>query len=869
MKHRSGTPLALALTAALLGTAKADLPRSPEVGAVGIQQAVDRLPMSARFLLVGAHPDDEPSGVMAYVTRGLHAESAYLALNRGEGGQNEIGTELFDGLGIIRTDELLGARAVDGAKQYFSTVYDYGFSRTLNEALSKWDEQKALSDVVRVIRTFRPDVVVTFHADERVGHGHHQAAGYLAVKAFDLAGDPSAFPELGLPAWQPQKLYLSAGVGGGTGDAQNATLTVDVGQYDPILGRTYQQIGLEGRSYHRSQGMGSLLPAGSFKNNFVILKGKSGAASGQEKSFFDGVPTTLTARWANVEIPALASALRTAQREAESAVKNLDLRTPETTVARVRRGLDAIRRAKNVAEGVSDLAPAAKSALVDDLARKEEQFNEALVRLLGLNLKAVANDATVTPGQAFKVRFDLYNQGKLPVELASAGLELPSGWEAKGAVAAATLAAGGAVGASLDVTVAGNAALTRPYWRRPDNFSGRVTVDRPECVTLPYCPTDTFAVARVNVSGTPVTVRVPLQNVWADPKFGERSRLLAVVPKLNVRVDPDLAIMPLGSDRKATVHVRVENNTTGATEGNVTLKLPAGWTATQAAQPFKLARSGEAALLAFDVQAPANLTAGTYAIDAEATLGSEKFAEGYTVINYAHTEYRPLYAPARATINAFDLKVPSVKIGYVPGTGDVVPEALKRVGLDVTTLTPEFIASGDLSQFGTIVIGVRAYGDRPDLAANHARLMNYIERGGNMVVQYHRFEWDRIMTGGPGPFPTTLGPANIRVTEEDAPVRILAPEDPAFTTPNRITQADFEGWVQERGLYWLTTWDPRYKALLESHDRGEPEAQGGLVKVKVGQGTWTYAGYAFFRELPAGVPGAYRLFVNLLTPEGK
>lgn len=863
-KVRSSLALTF-LTALLAPTAHADLPKSIERGAIGIEQAVGRLPVTARFLLVGAHPDDEPSGLMAYVSRGLRAESAYLSLNRGEGGQNEIGSELFDGLGLIRTDELLGARAVDGAQQYFTTVYDFGFSRTLKESLEKWDEQKALEEVVRVIRTVRPDVVVTFHADERVGHGHHQAAGYLAVKAYDLAGDPSAFPELNLPAWKPQKLYLSAGVGGGAGEADKATLTVDVGQFDPVLGRTYQQVGLEGRSYHRSQGMGSLQPAGSFKNNFVLLKGQVGNASGKETSFFEGIATTLPDRWSGLDLPALQANLTTAQVAANSAAKNLDLRAPERALPAVLTGLRALRNAKSIAER-SELDPASKTNLLDDLKRKEAQFNEAALRLSGINLRAVADDATVTPGQTFKVRYELFNQGKVDLDLTGAQLELPTGWTVKGEAKPAPLAAGAGMNTTYDVTTAPNASVTQAYWQRPDSFSGRVTVNRPECVTLPYCPPEGWASAQLNLNGVAVSVRVPIENVWRDPKVGERSRLLTVVPKLNVRLDPDLAVLPVGGNRTLNVNVRVENNQTSAAAGNVTLKLPAGWQANAAERAFQLPRSGDSQIITFSVQAPAGIQPGTYAIEAQAALGAEVFRQGYTTISYPHTEYRNLYTPARVNINAFDLTVPQIKVGYVPGVGDLVPAALERIGMPVTFLTPEMIASSDLSQFDTIVVGVRAYVDRPDLTANHARLMKYVEDGGNMVVQYHRFEWDAIRPGGPGPFPTLMGRVNSRVTEEDAPVTILAPQDPAFNTPNKITMADFDGWVQERGLYWLNEWDARYTPLLSSRDEGQPEAKGGLLKAQHGKGTWTYAGYAFFRELPAGVPGAYRLFVNLLTP---
>ncbi|MBB6098426.1 LmbE family N-acetylglucosaminyl deacetylase [Deinobacterium chartae] len=855
------------LSAALLlaPAALADLPRSPEIGTVGADQALGRLPVTARFLLVGAHPDDEPSGVMAYVGRGLHAETAYLSLNRGEGGQNEIGPELFDGLGVIRTDELLGARALDGAKQYFTTVYDFGYSRTLEETLSKWDEQKALEDVVKVIRTFRPDVMVTFHADERVGHGHHQAAGYLAVKAFELAGDPKAFPELGLPAWQPSKLYLSAGVGGGAGEADKATLTIDVGQYDPVIGRSYQQVGLEGRSFHRSQGMGQVQPPGSYLNHFVLLESKLGAKPARETSFFDGIATALPERWKGVNA-ALEADLAAVQKAADTAAAKLDARQPQTALPDVLAGLTATRAALSKVQAL-DLEAARKAALIDDLNRKAAQFTDAAQRLAGIDFRAVPTKATVAQGETATVRWSLTNQGGVPLELLEARIAAPSSWKVEGAAAkTGPVEQGKAASGELKVTLPADANLTRPYWRRPDAFSGRVQVERPECVTLPHCPPDATAHARVRIGGVELDLEAPLAFVWSDAKFGERSRLLTVTPKLSVSAAPELKILPLGSERNVAVQVRVSSHSASPVAGKLSLQLPQGWTSAQGTQDFRLERENDSRLITFTAVAPEGLQAGRYAISAVAEVDGRRYTEGMQLVSYPHTEYRALYNPARVEVQAFDLAAPKdLKVGYVPGVGDQVPAALEQAGLQVTLLTPEFIASGDLSQYDTIVVGVRAYNDRPDLVAHHARLMKYVEDGGNMVVQYHKFEWDKVLPGGPGPFPTTM--STDRVTEEDAPVKILVPEDPDFNTPNRITAADFDGWVQERGLYWLSKWDDRYVPLLASNDKGLPELKGGLLKAKVGKGTWTYAGYAFFRELPAGVPGAYRLFVNLLTPD--
>ena len=878
--------LLVALVLGALPVALADEPESPyDRGAAGLYEAVKKLPTTARFLLVGAHPDDEPSGVVAYLARGEGVETAYLSLNRGEGGQNQIGPELFDGLGVIRTDELLGARTIDGAEQFFTTTYDFGYSRTLEETLEKWGEERALSDIVRVIRTFRPQVVVTFHADERVGHGHHQAAGYLTVKAFDLAADPEAFPEQleeGLRPWQADKLYLSAGVGGGEGDIDPDSLAINAGDYDPVLGRTYQQIGLEGRSYHRSQGMGNVQEPGPTTNYFTLLESHVPEAEGAETSFFSNINTSITGIGQSLgeDAPAyLAADLEAIQTAATEAVDAFDPRAPEEVAGPVLEGLAATDALIEKVNGDA-LSEDAKAQLLFELDRTREDFNEAARDALGLNVRALSSDAVVVPGQTFEVTLEALNQGAQEVTVEALALEAPANWtvteaepeeteegETPAKTAPAALAYNEEAAALYNVSVSEDAQLTRPYWRLPDAYTGHVVVEREDCVTLAYCPPQLYGVATVTADEAEVEVRLPVEYRWADPNYGERHRLLSVAPRVSLSVTPNELILPEAEASAGTaidVQVTVKNDAPEASSGEVRLGAPEGWTVEPDAQPFTLEREEGTTLLTFSVTPPEGVTADRHEISATAMVDGSEYSEGYTLISYPHTEYRPLYSPAVATVNVLDVTVPeNFRVGYVMGEGDSVADALTALGFEVEMLSPEQIANADLSVYDSIVLGVRAYLTRGDLIANHDRLMNYVEGGGNLVVQYNKYEWDGVMEGGPGPYPTAM--SWNRVTEEDAPVTMLEPDNVLLNYPNDITQEDFEGWVQERGLYWLGEWDERYTPLLSSFDTGMEPFEGGLLTTEYGEGRWTYAGWAFFRELPAGVPGAYRLFTNLVV----
>lgn len=844
-----------------------------DLGAAGLTQILERLQTTASALHTGAHPDDEDSAFIARMARGDHARVAYLSLNRGEGGQNIIGTELFDALGVIRTEELLQARRLDGGEQFFTRSFDYGFSKTRAEAAAKWSERDVLGDMVRVIRRFRPLVMYArFTGTPADGHGQHQFSGYLTPLAFKAAADPAQYPEQiaeGLRAWQVRKLYRSNGFR--PDPANPATVEVQSGVVDPVIGRSFAEIAAEGRSQHKSQEMGSIEPLGPSASGLLLVESVlPGGAARTERSVFDGLDVTLAGLPALVGLPAgtlrteLAAA-DTAAREALRAYRPLD---PSGIVPPLAAGLQATRAARQALTAAAGSADA-KADADFLLAAKERDFVEALTRAAGIVVDPLADAETVVAGESLGVTIRTFLSSPDRVAVAGAVLRAPNGWT----VAPSAEAPGDAGppfrrevpthAARVRVAVPVDAPATQPYFlaqpRRGDSYdSWAAEASR----TLPFDPPLLTADVTLDVAGVRVTVSRPVQYRYADRVRGELRREVNVVPAVAVGLDSKLLIVPTGTlPSQQRVVVRATSFASKAVAGTLALRLPAGWTSTPASAPLSLAAQGDAASATFTVTAPAGRRPGTLEIVAEARVEGAAFARDVQTVAYPHIQTHRMYSPASVKVQVLDLQVSSVRVGYIMGSGDQVPDALRRMGLDVALIDAEMLATGDLSRFDTIVVGVRASEARPDFIANNARLRDYMERGGTLVVQYQQTDY-------PGrnlpPYPVQ-SPGNSRVTDETAAVRILAPQHPVFTFPNRIGPADFDGWVQERNLYSFGTFDPRYTALLESTDPGEGPQRGGEVYAEVGKGRYVYTSYSWFRQLPAGVPGAYRQFANLIS----
>ena len=847
-------------------------------GTSGLALALRRVGSSGRVLYVTAHPDDEHNGVLVRLSRGLGLRTGLLTLTRGEGGQNAIGGELFAALGVLRTAELDSLHRFDAVLQYFGRAYEFGFSFSVEETLERWGHEETLGDVVRVVRAFRPDVILTLPLEGTGGGQHHQAAGRLAREAFRAAADPARFPGQlaeGLRPWQARKIY-TGGVGGFGESSPGRPVRVPTGVYDPILGMTWQQLGIRSRAMHRCQGTPQLSADPGDADGVFTLLDAVPAVSATETDILDGVDTTLTGFERLAPSSAgLGPALAALQAKAVAARAAYDPARPEAAVPALVEALAALRAVEGgLAAWVSDAA--AQAEIAERLAEEAADVEAALVLAQGLVAEARADDGLVTAGQTFGVAVRLWNASGSPLALEAVELEAPPGWTvARKAGEAGELPARQARELRFAVTVAPDARVTQPYWRRqPDRDRQELLV--PVDPTLPFAPPDLVARVRCVIGGARTTLRLPATWRYEGPLVGgEKRHAVAVVPALSVRTSPEILPLPLaGPRRPLEVRAFVRRFSAGATEATLRLEAPAGWRVTPASVRLRLALEGEEASARFALVPPERPAAGAFVLRAVAESGGREFRDGVQAIEYPHVLRNQRLQPAEARVVALDVRTrPGAEVGYVAGSGDAIGDAVRELGIATTLLSPDDLAFADLSRFTTIVLGIRAYETRSDLRAAHGRLLRWVEAGGHLVVQYNRAGFNRPAASDPADAPSPFAPypavvTSERVTDETAPLRVLAPEHPLLRTPNRIGKEDWSGWVQERAIQLLAPRDPRYLDLLAAADPfpyNAGEKRGLLVEARVGRGTWTYVGLVLFREVPAGVPGAWRLLANLVS----
>ena len=846
-----------------------------DMGAAGMTQILQRLQTTASVLHTGAHPDDEDSAFIARAARGDHARVAYVSLNRGEGGQNIIGTELFDALGVIRTEELLQARRLDGAEQFFGHTFDYGFSKSRAEAAMKWGERDTLADYVRVIRMFRPLVVYSrFSGTPTDGHGHHQEAGYLTPLAYKAAADPNEFPEQlreGLRPWQAKKLYRG-NFGNARPDPANPSVQVQEGIVDPAAGRSYAEISFEGRSQHKTQAQGGIEPRGPFASTLTLVD-SSVQAPRPEKSIFDGLDVTIAglAKLAGLPDGSIRAELAAMDAAAKKALTDYDALEPARIMPALADGLRATRAARAAVRSAAAGADARADADFL-LAFKEDEFADALVRAAEIDVDPLVSQETVVPGDSVDVTVRTFVPSESAVRMDKVVVNAPAGWRIEPLPAETGAPGGGGFGrretpsnvTSYRLSVPADARVTEPYYLKQPRRGDTYTWSNGDPKSLPFDPPLVTASVSLTVGGLNVTVTRPAQYRYADAVRGELRRDINIVPRIAVGLDTPLLVVPLGNTaNQQKLVVRATSFSPRPVTGTLRLRLPQGWTSTPAQASFTLTASGARTSTPFVVTAPARRTAGRFEIGAEAVVDTATFSRDVQVVAYPHIQTHRLYWPATATAQVFELKVAPVKVGYIMGSGDQVADAIRRMGVDVTMLDGDMLATGDLSRFDTIVVGIRASEANPDFVANNGRLLDYVRNGGTMIVQYQQQEYaNKMLPPFPASPPTN---ANPRVTVEDAPVKILVPAHPAFNFPNKITDADFSGWVQERNSYAFSMFDPRYVPLLECADPGEPPVRGAEVYADVGRGRYVYTAYSWFRQLPAGVPGAFRQFANLIS----
>jgi LmbE family N-acetylglucosaminyl deacetylase len=847
-------------------------PLPQDTGAAGTWQRLLKLQTTASAMHTTAHPDDEHGGVLAQLSRGQGVRVSLLTLNRGESGDNAIGPELFDAVGLIRTEELLMAGRYYGLDhQYFTTAIDYGFSKRLEEALVKWGRENVLRDMVRIIRTDRPFVLIArFQGNARDGHGNHEASGLLTQEAFRVAGDPSVFPEQmreGLRPWQPLKLYM-----GGVRENEDWTLRTDTGEYSAWLGDSYQNFSRLGLGFQRSQNGGRVPaqagPSISYYKRLPPPPAGFGAArmpdaTAKENSFFDGINTSIPGLFSAIRRPApagVAALLEAIDREVRAAVSAFTISNPSASVPALARGLAATRVA------VQRLSAEPDAVFV--LRVKEQQFMDAINTALAIDLQAIAAvPGPAVPGQRVSVDAALTNRGSIAIDVAEMTLMASAGgpdWQLPASTFGhATLAANETARHTFAAEALAGARLSRPYFTRASIADARYAIQDPSQFGRPAARPSLSARARYSVSGVPIEITEAVRRREPHLPYGDELRELMIVPAVAVNVSPRVAIVPIAAPKKQ-IEVRVEvlNNLDGAGSGQLALQLPTGWISTPATAPFTFARAGERTTFRFSVAVPV-LENRDYAINALATVGGRSYTEGYDVIEHRAHETRYLYHPATTSVRGVDVAiVPGLKVGYVMGIGEEVPAGIAQLGASVTLLGEQDLASGDLRQYDAIMTGTRAYAVRDDLKTYNRRLLDYVQQGGNLIVLYNTQEFVPNLYA---PFPAQLPRTAEEVSEEDSPVEILAPSNKAFTTPNRITKADFDGWVEQRGSKFFTEWDAAYTAMIATHDQGQAPQKGGWLTATYGKGHYTYFAYAFHRQLPFGVPGAYRLLANLLS----
>jgi LmbE family N-acetylglucosaminyl deacetylase len=814
--------LRLASAAVCLFAGFANIRAAEPLSAPAILQELQSFREMGSVLYVAAHPDDENTLLIGYLARGRNYRTAYLSLTRGDGGQNVLGPEFGEKLGVIRTQELLAARHLDGGRQFFSRAVDFGFSKDYRETLNIWDRQGVVSDIVRVIRTFRPDVVITRFSLQPGGtHGHHTASAVLALEAFKLAGDPKAFPEQldTLPPWQPKRILVN-GRGGDAGDS----VRMEISGNDPVLGISFGELAGRSRAMHKTQGFGNFNGGGGGPRteSFQLLAGDP-----VTNDILDGVDTT----WGRVPGGAEIG------KQADEIIAQFNPQDPAASVS-------ALLKLHGLLAALSSTDPV--------VAEKRAQLDQILQDCLGLSVETTIPDAEIVPGEALNMHHTATVRSDVPVQWL--GVRYPA---VKTEITNAIELHAGQQGSRDSVqTLPANTPPSQPYWLREEGTPGMFRVDDAALIGRPENP-PVFPVEQLfEAGGQVLIIRDEPVQAAADPAQGERPRRLEVIPPVSLGFGSDIGLFAPGASRVVEVEITAFRP---GVAGSLRLEAPAGWKVSPTNQPFDLAKTGERKGFKFTVTAPAQ--AATAKIIASVGIGGVRYANAREEIHYSHIPPLLLQPIASMKAVALDLEVRGHKIGYLPGAGDSVADDLKQMGYAVTTLTDADLTPEKLHDFDAVVIGVRAFNVRTNLAAQLPGLFAYVEAGGTVVAQYNRPDNSRTFQTAP----YDLHLSGERVTDETAAVTFLAPDHPALNTPNKITQADFAGWIQERGIYFPDQWDEHFTPILACSDPGEAPLKGGLLVAKYGRGYFVYTGLVFFRQLPAGVPGAYRLFANLVS----
>lgn len=804
-----------------------------QASASEIELALKKLNVLGNVLYIAAHPDDENTRLITYFTKDKLFNTAYLSLTRGDGGQNLIGSETGELLGVIRTQELLQARNIDGGRQYFSRAKDFGFSKTPDETFEIWDKEKVLADVVWVIRNFKPEVIVTrFSLEPGKTHGHHTASAMLAVEAFEAAADKNRFPEQlkYVDTWQVKRVVWNTNKWFYPNEEalkSKNPLSIDVGEYSTLLGKSFTEIAAESRSMHKSQGFGTSGSRGTALEFIEHLKGPKA-----EKDIFEDVITS----WEKVP---------NAQNVAKLFQNAIECFSPENPSAIVPTLLKAYKELDNIP---SDFWREIKKKEVLNLIKAS----------LGLYLESVASSFTVVPGESLKVNVEVTNRSKVPVELERIQIK-PVG---KDSVFNHILASNDPLNFSTSIQVPADMPYTTPYWLKEEGTKGMFKVEDQLLIGKPENDPAFKVVYHLKINGQNLEYSTPVIYKRADPVEGEEYRPLEVVPPVFVNLIDKVYVFAEDKPKDVAVKVRAGKNNV---KGIIKLNLPGGWRSDPSLHSFSLKNKSEVQDFYFKVYPPKNVSEGVLSISA--ILGEKEITKGINVIEYKHILPQTLLPDATAKIVRVDLKKKGGLIGYIKGAGDEVPASLAQIGYKVEQLDEKDFLLSKLKKYDAIIAGIRAYNTNEALRFGNDILLEYVKNGGTLIVQYNTtggFTLDsRLLLDSIGPFPIKI--SRDRVTDESSTVSFLKPDHPVLCFPNKISSKDFEGWVQERGLYFPNEWSKEYDAILSLNDKGESPKGGGVLIAKYGKGHYVYTGLSWFRQLPAGVPGAYRLFTNLIS----
>lgn len=797
--------------------------QSPEWNAAQIRLHLEKLDVLGNVLYVAAHPDDENTGLLAYLSNGRKYRTGYLALTRGDGGQNLVGDEQGSDLGLMRTEELLAARHIDGAEQFFSRANDFGFSKSATETFQFWGHDRILADAVWVVRKFRPDVIICrFPEDSRAGHGHHWASAIIAHEAFKAAGDPTMFPEQlkYVKPWKARRILWNTYNFGGRNTTAPDQLKIQIGGYNPLLGEGYGELASQSRSMNKTQGFGV---SRSFGQRWEYFKTIAGTAP--RKTLMDGVVTS----WSRIPDGKRVGDLVT------QALASYDCNHPERLVPELLKIRSAI------------------TAIQDTFwrAQKKKEVDQLIFACCGIWMDAFTAQPYVVSGGAVKVQADVIARSSVPVKLTS--VDVVGQTETVGT----TLPENELHEATYDVRVPEGTPISEPYWLIKKHPVGYYEIPSQLLVGMPETPPSLTATFHLEVAGTELEATYPVAYKYTDPVLGEVHNPLVVAPPVTANVENEVYVFTGTTPR--TIRVKLTAFKDGL-QGTAHLEDSGRFEVENNDQTFSLAHGGDEVNLNFTVRPSAAGWTGSQTATVELRVGGKTYTRGIRVIAPHYIPTITEFPVAQTKLVSVPMHLKDFRVGYIMGAGDKVPQALQQLGYPVKLLSDEELSSADLKGYGAIVVGIRAYNTRTRLKYATPRLLDYVKEGGTLIVQYNKNFG--LVTDQLGPYPFNV--ENKRVTQEDAPVKFLLPTDPVLNYPNKITESDFEGWVQERGVYFVDQVDSHYRQPLSMHDTGESPLTGSLIVTDYGKGRYVYTGLDFFRELPAGVPGAFRLFVNLL-----